>query len=353
MRSIGIGLVGFGFAGSTFHAPIIRAVPGLRLAAILARSGDLAQKAYPEVPVVRSMAELLARADVDAVVIATPNTSHYSLARQALEAGRDVVIDKPFAPTLREARELVELARARNRLLTVYQNRRFDGDFRTLQMLLAENVLGRVILFESHFDRYRPQLKQNAWRERDQPGSGVFFDLGPHLIDEALLLFGRPDAITAEVRIEREVAIVDDAFDVVFHYPTMRAVLRASMLAAGPMLRFRVNGSKGTFIKYGLDPQEAALKRGEVPADDNNWGVEPQEAWGQIYLPEDESGKVSVRYVPTQAGDYRGYYANLRDALLGKAELAVTLEQALDVMHALELAKESSRQKRTLPWGAI
>src|SRR5271169_472944 len=207
---IDVGLVGFGFAGRTFHAPVISAVDGLHLAAILQRHGSEAEQAYPATPVVRDLDQMLAMDNIRLVVVATPNPSHYDLARQSLLAGRDVVIDKPFATTYAEAAELVALAKDKNRLLSVYQNRRWDGDFVTLQRLLAQGRLGRVVLFESHFDRFRPQLKDNAWRERPEPGSGILFDLGPHLIDQDLVLFGEPESMGADVRIERDGGAVDD-----------------------------------------------------------------------------------------------------------------------------------------------
>src|ERR1035438_9953450 len=253
---IDVGLVGFGFAGRTFHAPVISAVEGLRLAAILQRVGPDAQIAYPATPVVRTLDQLLAIESIRLVVIATPNTTHFDLAKQCLLAGRDVVIDKPFATTYAEAEELVKIASDQGRLLSVYQNRRWDGDFVTLQRLIAQGKLGGVVLFESHFDRFRPRLKDNAWRERPEPGSGVLFDLGPHLIDQALLLFGAPRSISADVRIERDGAAVDDAFDVVLHYPRMRARLRAGMLVSTPTPRFVVQATQGGYLKFGLDPQE-------------------------------------------------------------------------------------------------
>src|SRR5450755_2299205 len=215
---IDVGLVGFGFAGRTFHAPVIAAVEGLRLAAILQRTGAEAQLAYPATPVVRTLEQLLAIESIRLVVIATPNPTHFHLAKQCLLAGRDVVIDKPFATTYAEAADLVDLANTSKRLLSVYQNRRWDGDFLTIRHLLPERKLGRVVLFESHFDRFRPHLKENAWRERNEPGSGVLFDLGPHLIDQAMVLFGTPEAISADVRTERDGAAVDDAFDVALYY---------------------------------------------------------------------------------------------------------------------------------------
>ncbi len=344
---IDVGLIGFGFAGRTFHAPVISAVEGLRLAAILQRQGSEAEQAYPAARIVRTLDELLAIDSIRLVVIATPNTTHFNLAKQCLLAGRDVVIDKPFATTYAEASELVELARQKQRLLSVYQNRRWDGDFLTLRGLLEESKLGRVVLFESHFDRFRPQLKPNAWREHPEPGSGVLFDLGPHLIDQSIQLFGVPDAITADVRIERDGASVDDAFDVVLHYPRMRALLRAGVLVSTPTPRFAVQGTQGGYLKYGLDPQEDALKRGETPTGEF-WGFEAPERWGTLLTAQGDS---FVReQLPTKPGDYRQYYANVRDAILRETELAVTPTDALHVMRALELARESSRSRRTIPW---
>ena len=212
---------------------------------------------------------------------------------------------------------------------------------------MREGHFGRVVLFESHFDRFRPHLKENAWRERPEPGSGVLFDLGPHLIDQALVLFGEPVAISADVRIEREGATVDDAFDVVLHYPNSRALLRAGMMVSTHTPRFVVQGSEGGYLKYGLDPQEDALKRGERPSGEF-WGHEAPERWGTLLKA--QGGDLQVDKCATEPGDYRKYYENVRDAILGSAELAVTPTQALRVMRALELAAESSRTGRVLPW---
>jgi predicted dehydrogenase len=340
---INVGLVGFGFAGRVFHAPIISAVTGLKLRAIVQRKGDDASRVYPSAAQVRSVEELLAIPEIQLVAVATPNNSHYALAKQCLIAGKDVVVDKPFTTTYAEAKELVDLAGERRRLLMVYQNRRFDGDFRTLSNLLAENRLGRIVLFESHFDRYRLELRPDAWRERPEPGSGIFFDLGVHLLDQALLLFGTPEAITADIRIERQGSQVDDAFDVLLHYPRTRALLRASMIALAPDLRFLVRGEKGAYVKHGIDPQEEGLKRGEVPGGDS-WGKEKQESWGMLQSPD------GAERVETEAGDYRLFYENVRDAILGKSKIAVTHEQMLNVMHGVELARRSSEERRTLKW---
>jgi len=345
---IDVGLIGFGLAGRAFHAPVIRATPGLRLAAILQRHGNEAAEKYPDVRGVRSIEELLDIRDIRLVVIATPNETHAPIARQCLEAGCDVVVDKPFATTWKEAAELVELARKCGRLITVYQNRRYDGDFQAIRQIVADGTLGRIVRFETNYDRFRPDLKPGAWRERVGPGAGILFDLAPHLIDHALVLFGLPEAVTADVRVERTAAVVDDAFDVTLHYPAgMRAVLRSTMLAAAPRPRFVLHGTRGSFFKQTFDPQEINLRHGHIP-ESGPWGGEPQEDWGVLTTMENDI--VIKRSVPSATSDYRDYYANVRDAILGRAALAVTPEHALDVMRVLEMAQESSRTRCTIPW---
>jgi len=344
---IDVGLIGFGLAGRAFHAQVIRAVPGLQLAAILQRTGNEAAEQYPDVRVVRTLDELLSTKEIRLVVIATPNDSHFPLAQQCLAAGRDVLVDKPFTTTLEEAVTLVEFAKKQGRILTVYQNRRYDGDFRAIAQLVASGALGHIVRFESNYDRFRPQLKPNAWRERAGPGTGIFFDIAPHLIDHALLLFGLPEALTVDIRIEREGAVADDAFDLAFHYPHgLRVDLRSSILAAATRPRFTLHGTKGAFVKQTVDPQENNLRRGYIPAD-SAWGAEPEENWGLLTL--SENGALTQRRVPSANCDYRDFYANLRDAILGKAELAVSTDWALNVMRLLELARQSSNERRTVP----
>jgi predicted dehydrogenase len=345
---IEVGLIGFGLAGRAFHAPVIRAVPGLHLAAILQRSGTEAAEKYPDVRIVRTLDELLAIEEIRLVVIATPNETHYPFARRCLEAGRDVVVDKPFTTTFDEAASLVQMAKSASRLLTVYQNRRYDGDFQAIRQLVAAGTLGRIVRFETSYDRYRPQLKLGAWRETQRPGSGILLDIGPHLIDHALVLFGLPEAVTADIRVERENAVADDAFDIMLHYSKgMRAVLSSSILAAAPRPRFVLFGTQASFLKQTFDPQEGNLRRGFIPTD-AAWGVEPEENWGVLTVPAGDAFR--QRRIPSAACDYRDYYANVRDAILGSATPAVTPEYALDVMRMLELARKSSEKRCTIPW---
>jgi scyllo-inositol 2-dehydrogenase (NADP+) len=347
---IDVGLIGFGLAGRSFHAPVIRAVPGMRLAAILQRKGNEAAEAYPDVPIVRSLEELLAIREIKLIVIATPNETHYPLAYACLAAGRDVVVDKPFTTTLEEARALVQFAKESHRLLTVYQNRRFDGDFVAIRKLVVEGTLGRIVRFETSYDRFRPNLKPGAWREQSAPGAGILFDIAPHLIDHALLLFGLPEFITGDVRTEREHALADDSFDITFHYPFgMRAVLRSSILAAAPRPRFVLLGTQGSFAKQTFDPQENNLRHGRIPAS-GSWGAEPEENWGVLTTPSGDA--FTQRRIPSAVCDYRDYYANVRDAILGCAEPMVTTEWALNVMRLVELARQSSRLGCTIPFSS-
>jgi predicted dehydrogenase len=343
------GLIGFGLAGQAFHAPVISGVRGMELACILERRGTKAREKYPEVRVARTLDELLEDKSIQLCVVATPNDSHFDYARACLLAGRDVVVDKPFAPTQKESEELVNLAAKHGRLITVYQDRRWDGDFQTLKKIIASGKLGTVVEFEARFDRFRPEPKANAWRERaDHPGAGVLFDLGPHVIDQALVLFGEPRSITASAFSQRKTSQVDDAFDVSLEYPQARAMARARILAYAPGPHLLVHGTKGSFVKYGMDPQEARLRGDNVPQGFDwgaDWGEESEEWWGTLSV----VGEPSVK-IKTERGDYRGFYENVRDAIEKKAPLEVTPEQALRTMRAVMLAHKSSREKRTVQW---
>ncbi len=341
--TIRTGVIGFGLAGRIFHAAVVSATPGLELAAIVQRKGDEAAQAYPKVQICRSIEEMLADASIRLVVVGTPSFSHFEVAEQCLRADRDVVIDKPFTLTSDEAAHLIRLARERKRLLTAYQNRRWDGDFKTVEKIMVSGVLGRLVTFESHFDRFRPQPKREVWRENGGPGGGTLFDLGSHLIDQALTLFGKPDRIFATVRIDRDNGAADDVFDITLFYPQLTVYLRASSLAKAAGARFTLHGTQGSFVKFGLDPQEDALKAG-AHFDTPGFGHEPKESWGKLYLE-----GAAPESVETEMGDYRGLYANVRDALLGKAKLAVTPEQAWRTTRLIELARESSQQGCVVP----
>jgi predicted dehydrogenase len=331
----------------------VSAVPGLKLEAIVQRQGDSAAKAYPSARILRSVEEALSDTAVQLVVVGTPNETHYVLAKQALLAGKHVVIDKPFAATSAEAAELKELAEKRGVVLAPFHNRRWDGDFRTVQRLLAEEAVGRLVTYESHFDRFRPELRENTWKEGANAANGLLMDLGPHLVDQALALFGAPDGITASVRKDRDKTNIEDAFDITLEYPRLRAHCRSSMLACDAAPRFLLHGTKGSFKKWGLDPQEPTLLGGaKVPRlGEGEWLAEPESAWGTLTMapvPADP-GMLTRTQVKTELGDYRLYYANVRDAINRTAKLAVTPEDGYRVIKLLEMARESSVAKRTLP----
>ena len=351
--AIGVAVIGFGLAGRVFHAPFVSAVPGLKLRAIVQRRGDEAAEAYPGVTVLRSVEEALRDAEVKLVVVATPNETHFELAKQALEAGKHVVIDKPFAPTSAGARELIELARSKGLVLAPFHNRRWDGDFLTVKKILGGGELGRVVTFESHFDRFRPVQRAGTWKEASSRANGLLMDLGPHLVDQALALFGAPKSVLASVRKDRDQTDIEDAFDITLEYQRLRVYCRSTMLAAENAPRFLVHGTRGSFRKWGLDPQEPALVAGaKVPpmGSDEVWFQEEESAWGETAIapdPERPENLVRTR-VRTEPGDYRGFYANVRDAVTGTGDLAVSAEDGFRVIKLLEMARESSREGERL-----
>ena len=363
MQEIQVAVIGFGLAGRVFHAPFVSAVPGLRLKAIVQRSGGSAAIAYPQqttgVRILRSVDEALLDPDLQLVVVATPNDTHFSLAKAALQAGKHVVVDKPFAATSAQASELAGLAEAGRRILAPFHNRRWDGDFLTVQQLLSDKVLGDLVAMHSHFDRFRPYPRSGTWKEATGDANGLLFDLGPHLVDQALALFGTPDTLTASVRREREATTIEDAFEIVLQFGKLRATLSASMIAAEAAPRFLLHGTKGSYRKYGLDPQEPTLVHGgRVPSmtSSETWLCEPEAAWGQLTLapdPVNAPGTLNRTRIETHRGDYRNFYANVRDAINDSGQLAVGPADGWRVIRLLEMARESSRDSRTLTIGNL
>lgn len=329
---IRVAIVGHGYATRTFHAPLVQSVPGLVLAAVSSSDPAKVAAERPGLPVEPTPEALFARPDIDLVVLPTPNDTHHPLARAALAAGKHVVVDKPFTLDAAQAEDLQAQAAASGRLLSVFHNRRWDGDFLALQALLAggaDGRLGRVTQFESRFDRFRPQVR-DRWRERAGPGSGLWLDLGAHLLDQALLLFGEPLGIAVELRRERDGAQADDAFSARLRYADgLRVSLQATALAALPGPRFAVHGTRGSFVKAGLDPQEDALKAGERPAD---WRLPAETA--TLAVPEPQPH-------PVPPGRYVAYYEGVRDALLGRAPNPVPPHEAVRVMRWLDLGAAS------------
>lgn len=348
---VGVGVIGFGLAARVFHCPFVSAVPGLTLRAIVQRNGNEAANAYPNATIVRSLDEMLKDPRIQLVVVATPNETHYELATQALAAGKHVVIDKPFAGSSHQAELLIDQAQKSGLVLAPFHNRRWDGDFLTVRKLIQNGDLGRLVTVESHFDRYRPLLREGTWKEAEGPANGLLFDLAPHLVDQAFALFGPPKTVTASVRTDREASKIEDAFDIALGYDGLIFWCRSSLLACEPAPRFLLHGTKGSFRKYGVDPQEPVLVAGaKVPKlGEGEWLQENEEMWGELTIAPSlaNPGMLEKTRVRTELGDYRGLYANVRDAVQGMTELDVTAAVGCDVIRVLELARSSSSEGRT------
>ncbi|MES2731628.1 MAG: oxidoreductase [Bacteroidota bacterium] len=348
-KNIQVGLIGFGVAGRVFHAPILTNVKGLHLIKIRETKPEniaIANARYPEADIVNEAKAIFDDSRIDLVVIATPNTSHLSLAKEALLAGKHVVVDKPFTITSADADELIELAKRQGKLLTVHHNRRWDSNAKTIKKIIDSKILGTLVEYEAHYDRFRNFFRKDAWREADIPGSGIWYDLGAHLVDEVQCLFGLPEEITADIRIQRLGGNAIDHFAVVFHYPQLKVTLKGGMLVKEPGPTCVLLGDQGSFVKYGMDVQEEALKAGLSPSDVANWGEEPESLWGQLNT--EIQGMHIVGKVESEKGDYRGFYANVYKAILGEEELIVTPEQARNTIKMIELAIKSSEEKRTV-----
>ncbi len=342
---IRVGLVGFGMAGRVFHAPLISSVEGLELTAVVERHADQAAERYPGITTYRSLEAMLEDSSLGLYVVATPSGSHFEAARQLLLAGKNVVVDKPMAVHSGEIAELMKLAAARGLLLAPFQNRRWDGDFLTVRRLLGEGSLGRLVHFESTFDRWSPGATRRPWKDQPAEGGGQLLDLGTHLADQALTLFGKPLAVSAEVLRERDGEGANDAFTLRLRYERLGVVLGATCLSSLQRPRFHLRGTRGNYWKHGLDPQEAAL--GQITRiHDSAWGQEPADRWGLLKVDID-GGKVT-RPVPPVPGDYRLYYAGIRDALLGKTAPQVTALEAWRTARLLEWARESSVARREI-----
>ncbi|KOG73369.1 MULTISPECIES: Gfo/Idh/MocA family oxidoreductase [Streptomyces] len=348
-----VGLIGYGLAGSVFHAPLIAATEGLALDTVVTSHPERQQQARAEFPDVRIAAtaeELFDRADeLDLIVVASPNKTHVPLATAALKAGLPVVVDKPVAGTAAEARELAALAEERGLLLSVFQNRRWDNDFLTLRRLLADGELGDAWRFESRFERWRPQLK-GGWRESGDPAEigGLLYDLGSHVVDQALVLFGPVTEVYAESDVRRPGAEADDdTFIALTHASGVRSHLYVSATTAQLGPRFRVLGSRAGYVKYGLDPQEAALREGSRPGTTPDWGAEDESLWGRIGSGESPLTGGGTP-VPTLPGDYPAYYAAVAAALRGAGANPVTALEAAAALDVLEAARRSARDKVTV-----
>lgn len=336
---INTAVIGYGLSAKTFHLPFIALQPELKLVAISSSQSQL-RLDYPEIKHFQHGDELIRLSDAELVVITSPNDSHYSLAKHALLAGKHVLVEKPFVLTEAQGRELFELADKQQCQLFVYHNRRFDGDFLTLQQLLASGELGTIRYFESHFDRFRP-VPRRRWREQPGQGTGILYDLGPHLVDQAVALFGAPEALTARCRALRQGSDTVDYFHLLLHYSDKEVVLHSSPFSALPTVRFILQGDRGSYQKIGLDPQEDALRAGLKPGG-ANWGLEPHTMYGVVASAGDE------KIYPTLAGNYQLFYQQLVAALQQGKNSPVPATEALQGIRLIELALQSQHSGRTV-----
>ncbi len=340
---IRVGLVGFGMAGRVFHAPLISSVDGLELAAVVERHSTQAEERYPGITTYKTLESMLADRTLGLVVVATPSGSHFDVARTVIESGHNVLVDKPMAVRSDEIAELISLAKQRGVMLAAFHNRRYDGDFLTVQKLLREGTLGRIVQLESRMDRWNPRATRKPWKDDPAQGGGVLLDLGTHLVDLAMALFGKPLAVGAEVLRERDGEGANDAFTVRMRFARFRVMLEANALSSPPGPRFVVRGTKGNFRKKGVDPQEAALNK-ITRITSPTWGQEPASEWGILHV--DVDGGMVTQPLETLPGDYRGLYAAVRDALAGKGKPPVTGVDAWRAARVLEWAVESSDSHR-------
>lgn len=347
MKQIKTALAGYGKGARIYNAPIISSVEGFKITKILTSSEDniaAAKEDFPESKVVSKYNEILKDPDIELVIITTPNHLHKSFAEKALQAGKNVVVEKPFTPTTKEADDLIELAKQKGVLLTVNHNRRLDSDFLTVKKLLEQKKLGKIVQYEAHFDRFRKEVNKNWKEDKDNPGSGILYDLGSHLIDQALQLFGTPNEVFADIRIQRKEAEVADNFELWLYYKNLKVSLNAGMLVKEKGPTYNIHGTKGSFIKYGDDPQEELLKLGLKPNGHWGWGIEAEEIWGKY------NGLEAAGTIESEQGDYRQFYKNLYEAISGKEELFVKPEEARDVIKVIELAMQSQEEGRKIPF---
>ena len=346
MQPIRVGMVGYGIAAQVMHLPFICTMKEYQLVSVLERHHEHSKEKYPSVRVVNNIDSLVADPQVDLVVVSTPNDTHLPYTEKALLAGKHVVLEKPFTITTEDGRKLVDLSKKSKGILSVFQNRRYVSDFLTVKKVIKEGLLGEIVEFESHYDRYRPERKPNAWREEPKPGSGILYDLGAHLIDQAFVLFGFPRTIDADIRMQRPHARVDDYFDLRLDYGFKKIILKSGMLVREPGPRFMINGTVGTFLKSGEDVQEAQLRKGVLPVA-SDWGQDPKEQWGLLHT--EIEGKEVREIYPSLPGGFGLYYKNLYKTLAEGAILREKPEHGYNTIRLIELAMESNRKKATIP----
>lgn len=338
-KQINTALCSFGLSGKTFHVPFFQSNPGFKITKVLERTKEISKSILPAAQIVKNFGELLDDEDLELVIVNTPNHLHYQMTKDALLSGKHVVVEKPFTTSVEEGLDLMAIAKEKNLILTVYHNRRLDSDFKTVKKILSENVLGEIKLFESQLYRWKPDLGNKLWKINANKGAGLLYDLGSHLIDQALVLFGMPNSLFADLRKLRKGAEVDDYFELQLFYNELKVTLKSSLLASDPGHRFIIQGDKACFTKFGNDPQEEDLMGGAIPSI-KNWGMEDEFLWGIVHTEQD-----SFSY-PSLNGSYPEFFENLYHAVVDREPLIVKPEEALDVIRIIELANISFSEKR-------
>jgi len=345
MQKIKTALLSFGMSGRVFHAPFITVTEGLELCGSWERSKKAIQEKYPSAHSYTSLEEILNDQSISLVIVNTPTNSHFEYASQALQAGKHVVVEKAFTTTVEEAETLKKIAGQQGLKIAVYQNRRWDSDFRTVKKVIESQILGTINEMEIHFDRYKIELSPKLHKESPNEGSGLLKDLGPHIIDQALFLFGMPQQLFADIRITRPGSLVDDYFDILLYYPQHRVRLKAGYIIKEALPAYIVHGTKGSFIKSRADVQETNLQKGMQP-NTTDWGTEPENEAGIIHY---EKEGVSIREnIPTLKGDYRDFYTGVYTALTEDCPMPVTVDDGIKVMKIIEAAIKSSKEQRVL-----
>ncbi len=344
-RIVNTALCSFGMSGRVFHAPFLQAHPGFHLYGAWERTKSLAAEKYPGTKTYRTLQDLLSDDAIELVVVNTPNYTHFDYAQQILLAGKHIIVEKPFTNTVAEADELIALAAKQQRKISVYHNRRYDSDFRTIKKVLQEGSLGSMVEAEFHFDRYREAPGPKQHKELPGPGAGALYDLGAHLIDQALQLFGMPQSLFADIAIMRPQSQVDDYFDIILYYPSFRVRLKCSYLVREALPGYILHGSKGSFIKPKTDVQETMLQAGQIPGG-ADWGKEPDTERGLLHT--EINGEITKAYIPSLQGNYGDYYEAVYGAIVNDGPMPVTAGEGKQVVHIIETAFRSSKERRVI-----
>ena len=345
MTPIKTAILSFGMSGRVFHAPFIAINPGFELVGIWERSKSASLEFYPHIKIYRTLEEILNDDNIELVIVNTPTNTHFDYTKKVLHAGKHAVVEKAFTTTIEEAIELEELSRTVNKKIAVYQNRRWDSDFKTVRKIIEAGLLGNIVEAEIHYDRFRVALSPKLHKEIPGPGAGVLNDLGPHLVDQAICLFGMPLAVYADIRITRPNSLVDDYFELLLNYSDKVVRLKASCLVREPFPSYVIHGDKGSFHKTRTDVQETALLANQKP-DSLNWGVEPIEEQGLLHTEKD--GIVIREKVPTEIGNYGTFYSIVHQAIREQKEMPVTAKEGIQVMQILDAAFKSSALKKQI-----